>query len=537
MIVPFTEVTLMATPTDPKSTTWRQPLEETGGLQGYVETLRERWKLILAVTVVVTGVAILYVATASKVYESEAEMLITPDSSADPTLATLGLITDSSEPTRPIETASKFVTNIEVANKVKQSLGSEETARELLSKVEAQPVAQSNIVAVTAKADSPELSRELANAFATQAVIDRTERLHERIDATIPQLREQIATAPSETSTSGESLGAELALLQTLRNSPDPTIAVNAEATFPGTKVSPKTKLSIIGGIFAGLLLGIAAAFAAQTLDPRLRREEQLRRRYTLPILARVPRDRSGRVEGKPLDPRTIEPVTTEAYRQLRATLLTRRAKEGNSARVVLVTGSSSSEGKTSTAVNLASALAYAGQRVILIESDLRRPAVARAFGVETRNGGVVSVLLGNTTLDESLVTPAEYGNKLQLLLADYDGGWIAELFSIPAADALIERVRETADFVIIDSAPLAEVVDALPLARLADDVLIVSRIGRTRLDNLSQLTELLAENQITPMGFALVNARRPGTNYDYHQKSRSAEGRGRLMRENVTSS
>jgi capsular exopolysaccharide synthesis family protein len=510
-------------PEDTRS--WLQPPEEAVGLRVYIETLRERIKLIALITLITTAIALAYVLTASKVYESQAEMLITPVSSTDPILATLGLITDSSEPTRPIETASKFVTNIDVAQIVKKELGTEESAEALLGKISAEPVAQSNVVAVTAKANSPEYSRELANAFANAAVVDRTKRLHERIATTIPQLEQQIATTPTGQGTAGESLGAELALLQTLRNSPDPTIAVDAEAASPGSQVWPRTVLSVVGGIFAGLVIGIAAAFAAQALDARLRREEQLRRSYRLPILARVPRDPSGRAEGRPLNPRSIEPITTEAYRTLRATFLTRRPRGDGRGRIVLVTGSSVAEGKTSTAVNLAASLALAGKRVILIDSDLRRPSLARALDVETDGNGVVSTLLGNTTLEEALISLPDYGGNLRVLPADNEGGWIAELFSIPAADTLLEQAAEIADFVVIDSAPLTEVVDALPLARQADDVLIVVRLGRTRLDSLARLTEILAENEIRPAGFAIVNARRPGANYDYHEKTGIAGG------------
>jgi Mrp family chromosome partitioning ATPase/capsular polysaccharide biosynthesis protein len=509
-------------PTD--TTSWLQPPEEAAGLRVYVETLRERWKMIALVVLITTAVAIAYVLTATKEYESQAEILVTPVSSSDPILATLGLITESNEPTRPIETASKFVTNYEVAQRAKKELGSGESAEALLAKISAAPIAQSNVVAVTAKADSAEFSQELANAFAKAAVADRTARLHERIETTIPQLEGQIAVTPSEVGGAGESLGAELALLQTLQNSPDPTISVDAEASSPGSKVWPRTALSVVAGIFAGLVIGITAAFAAQTLDPRLRREEQIRRRYRLPILARIPRDPTGRAEGRPLDPRKVEPITTEAYRTLRSGFLTRAT--GGGGRIVLVTGSSVAEGKTSTAVNLATSLALTGKRVILVESDLRRPSLARALDINTVDTGVVSTLLGNTSLEEALISLPDYGGNLRVLAADNEGGWIAELFSIPAAATMLENAAELADFVIIDSAPLTEVVDALPLALRADDVLIVVRLGRTRIDNLSRLTEMLADNGIKPIGFAIVNARRTGRNYDYHEKSGIAAGR-----------
>lgn len=519
-------VSLLPVPDQTHDTEWLQPPEEQAGLQSYVETIRERFWLIVLAVAVTTGLSVLYVATATKMYEAEATLLITPVSSADPTLATLGLITDSSDPTRPVETASKFVTNIDVAARVKKALHSPETPQELLAKVTAEPIAQSNVVAVNAKADSPEFAQELANEFAAEAVADRTARLHQRIEATIPLLQEEIKRSPTE-GAGAESLGSQLAILSTLENASDPTISVDAEADLQSTPVSPRAKLSIAGGIFAGLILGIGAAFAAQALDPRLRREAQLRRRYRLPVLARIPKDSKSKSGSKPIGPRSASPITGEAYRTLRATLAARRPANGRG-RVILVTGSSVSEGKTTTAMNLASSLALAGQKTILIESDLRRPSLGEALGVSPQKGGVVSTLIENTTLSDALITSPTYGPNLQMLLADYEGGWIAELFSIPAAQEMVENARDLADFIVIDSAPLTEVVDALPLARAADDVVIVVRLGQTRLDRVAQLAELLAESGIRPVGFTVVSAPRPGGgDYHYHTDSAGQPGGG----------
>jgi Mrp family chromosome partitioning ATPase len=158
---------------------------------------------------------------------------------------------------------------------------------------------------------------------------------------------------------------------------------------------------------------------------------------------------------------------------------------------------------------------------VILIESDLRRPVLSGVMGVRPENGGVVSVLIENTTLSDSLIPSATYGPNLRLLLSDYEGGWIAELFSIPTAEQMIHDARQMAEFVIVDSAPLNEVVDALPLAQLSDDVLLVVRLGVTRLDKLSQLAELLAENGVRPVGFAVVGTSRPKrSQYHYYAES-----------------
>jgi receptor protein-tyrosine kinase len=96
----------------------------------------------------------------------------------------------------------------------------------------------------------------------------------------------------------------------------------------------------------------------------------------------------------------------------------------------------------------------------------------------------------------------------------------------------MIEEARGLADYVVIDSPPLNEVADALPLARAADQVLIVARLGRTRLDKLSQLGELLAENGIRPTGFAVIGVPRPKRDsYHYFKESPSPQGSSRLRR------
>ena len=148
---------------------------------------------------------------------------------------------------------------------------------------------------------------------------------------------------------------------------------------------------------------------------------------------------------------------------------------------------------------------------MILIEADLRRPAISRALGVEPRRG-VVGVLIESISIEDALIAADAFGlPNLKLLLAENEGGWISELFSLPTAIELLEEAKELADYVIIDSPPLTDVVDALPLARNVDDVLLVVRPGTTRLSKLNQLGELLAENGIKPMGFAVVGTPPPG--------------------------
>ena len=481
---------------------WVQPSEEQVGLRHYIEVLSERkWTIFLALLLAVAA-AVVYLATASKVYEAEAEMLVTPASNDDPALASLPLIRESSDPTRDVETASRLITTIDVAERVRDDLAVETNATDLLGDVTAVPVAESNIIAVAAEGDSPKEAQELANAFADAAVEERTTQLHDAIDVILPDLRARLTTTQAPT----EELTAQVTRLETLASAADPTLRVETQAALQSTPISPRPQLTIVAAVLAGLLLGIGAAFALQTIDPRLRREEQLRSRYRLPILGRIPKE-PGRRRAQPLGPQELSMPTLEAYRTLRATLDAANARTGDST-VLLITGSSPSEGKTTTAVNIACSLALSGNRVILIDADLRRPAVGQALGA-TAKRGVVSVMLENASLEEALVTTAATGPDLQILLADHEGSGMSELFSLPAAERLIQDSKALADYVIIDSPPLTTVIDALPLARRADGVLIVTRLGTTRLDRLHELAELLVANDLRPVGLAVLGMAR----------------------------
>ena len=491
---------------------WMKPPVEQEGLKRYVATLRERIWIVIATIVITTGIAILYVMTATEVYRGATELRITPaPDQQSGVVASLPLLRQSADPTRDVETASRLVTNIEVAERVKEDLDSPLSAEALLGSVTAEPVAQSNIVVVRGDAGTPEEAAEISNAFAKQAIVEQTEELHAYIEDLIPQLEAQLAEAGD--SPNANDLVAQLTTLQGYLSVSDPTMSILTEATPPSAPISPKPVLSVIGGLFAGTILGIAAAFAVQVLDPRLRREEQLRRLYRLPILARIPRE--VKKTEAPIDPLALSPAASEAYRTLRGTLAVQKRNHGDSARVILVTGSSPSEGKTTTAVNLATSLATAGNSVILMESDLRRPSIGRALDVKPTYG-MVSVLIEGIDLEDALVTTEQFGANFGLLLADYEGGWISELFALPAARQLIDDAREIADYVIVDSPPLTDVIDALPLASYVDDVLLVVKIGKTTLSKLAQLGELLAENGIKPAGFTVVGTPRP-TRSDYH--------------------
>jgi receptor protein-tyrosine kinase len=495
---------------------WLGPRAEEEGLQRYARTIRERWRVVLACVALALIGAGAYVALAPKVYHATSQLLVTPVDPSNQTTVGLGLISTSNDPGRDVATAASLVTTSQVANSTIFKLGLKESPRQLLAKVSAVPLANTSIVSITASGSSPKQAQTIANAFAEQTVTQRTQRVHEIEDRTIALLRVEVEHESKERSSAGgaESVASRLAGLEALRAQPDPTLSVAQFAELPSAQSSPRKALSLVAGLFAGLILGLAAAFILQNVDPRLRREEQLRELFRLPILTRVPREPSSRGAG-PLLPARLSTATAESYRTLRATLFSTEPS-GELGQAVLVTGSSPSEGKSSTALNLAYALAQTGRQVILIEADLRRPSLARALHTEP-HFGLLSILSGQVAVSDALASPPDYAENLRMLLVERPEPAAADRLALPIAQEMLSEARALADCVVIDSPPLSQIVDALPLAQAVDDVLIVARIGTTRMNSLAELGELLLQNGVRPFGVVLVDVERSVRGGEYY--------------------
>jgi len=500
---------------DPSAAGWMRASTADGEGPRFRGLVRDNWWLVALAVVLSLGGAAAYLSRADKTYEARAELLLAPvPSSADLPLS-LGLLRESVDPTRNLETVARLVTSTPVAKRARSQLGLRDSLRSLLDHVDAQPVAQSDLVAVVASAPGPVRAKRLADGFARALVADRTERLRTARRRALPQLRSALARIPpSERAASP--LAERVSQLADL--SEDPTVRLQTPADTPTDPASPRPVVTMGAALVAGLIVGLGGVFALALFDPRLRREEQVRRRYGLPVLARIPRQPRLRLRGRwrPLQSDDLTPAGLNGFRSLHVALDGRRRAD-SSARSVLVTGPSRGDGKTTTALNLASSLTAGGESVVLIDADLRRPTLDLAFGVEASKG-LVDVAEGSIPFEEALQPPDLGDGDVRLLAAGLRDRLLHTRVLSPAIARDIVRSAQALDrSVVIDAPPLNHVPDVLAFAGTVDDVVIVVRLGRSNLRDLQDLVELLAHQGVTPAGFVIAGVSgRDDYYYDY---------------------
>ncbi len=218
---------------------WLSPPEDQAGLSAYVETLRERFLVVVITFTLVMAGAILYVLTADDVYKAGADVLVSPvPASAGSPAIGVPVIRESSDPTRDVETAAKLITTTAVAERVKRVLNSDESPGDLLDDVTAAPVAQSQLVDVTGEGDTAEEAADLANAFATEAVAERSSQLKAIVDRQTEALQDEFGTQGA--------VARDLAVLERLAESSE--LQVANPASPPDKPASPRRKLSLGGG-------------------------------------------------------------------------------------------------------------------------------------------------------------------------------------------------------------------------------------------------------------------------------------------------
>jgi capsular exopolysaccharide synthesis family protein len=262
------------------------------------------------------------------------------------------------------------------------------------------------------------------------------------------------------------------------------------EAFVPDRPVSPRKHLNVALAALAGLALGIGLAFFVEHLDTSLKGQEDVEKVLGLPILGFVPAIKAARQAagapgpaGRDLCRELVglhhgRSASAEAFRTIRTGIAFSAA--GRKMKRLLVTSPCPREGKTLVSINTAAALARAGARVLLVDADMRRPSVHRAFGLRP-TAGLASYLVaenGDMPLDRAIQKSGL--PNLDLLLCDRRPPNPAELLGSPRMKALLREAAKRYDRIILDSPPTAAVADAGVLSSLADGVLLVVRAFNT---------------------------------------------------------
>ena len=292
------------------------------------------------------------------------------------------------------------------------------------------------------------------------------------------------------------------------------TVSVFEPAKPELAPVSPVRSKYLGVGLVGGLLTGIGLAVLRDRLDHRLRSADEISAALGLPILGVVPHiigrvsvpERGQQVQVKPRS------NVAEAYRTVRTALNFALVEAGN-ARTLLITSPSAGEGKSTSASNLAIALAQSGRNVLLIDADARRPSQHRIFGIE-EGRGLSSVLAGEASADE-LTLQTGIANLSVLPCGEIPHN-PAELLDRPALGELLEELAQKYDHVIIDSPPLIPVTDARIIAGVCDAVVLVLRAERSTRRHAEHARDALGSVGARVLGVLVNDVPRGGGGYGY---------------------
>jgi len=489
-------------------------------LRHYLHVLRRRYSIVVLVTVLAVGAVLAFDFVSTRIYAASADVLLTD--TQQNTLFSNGGISPP-DPVRRVDTQVTVMESHPIAGTVNHRLGADAGK---VSSVSVAGVGQTDVIEVTVESPNPGVAKRAADLYAQTYVTTRraqqVDSLHtaaSQVQNKLTQIQAQINALPA-----GPQRDALTSQYGTFKSQLDQTqvnaaiqsgdAQVVANAVVPSSPVKPQPiRDTLLAGVL-GLLLGVGFAFLTEYLDDKIKTTDDVGRYGRgLTVLVEVPavsgwRDRK---TTRVVSIQDSNASAAEAYRSLRTSLqIISLRREIQS---ILVTSSMASEGKTTTAVNLAVTMARAGRRVVLVDLDWRRPRLHQFFGLNWEPG-VTSVLVGDAPLSKTMHPIAVGGGvpAVRVLTAGPIPPNPAELMGTTRILELLESLQSSADLVIIDSPPLVPVTDALVLAGRVDGVLVVVGAGQPRRRDLGRAVDLLEQAEAPILG-AVLNA----TTAHYH--------------------
>jgi capsular exopolysaccharide synthesis family protein len=451
--------------------------------------LRPLWThryLIVFVVVVATVGTYLYYDHKPKQYNSTTRVFVRASAAEQSLFGAL-----VGEDQRNVVNQATLLVTPPVARAVAQQIHFQGDPQALLGEVSAAPAQDSDFVAITASDRDPRQAAAIANAFAQQFIKIRGAQQRQQTQQALDIAKRQLRTLPAGRANTAQrdELRTRISQLEVSSQLPTGGAEQIDQASAASVPFSPRPKRDAAFAFVFSLLVAIGVAFGLDRLNRRVMSAGELEEIYHAPLLSIVPRG-AGSGESTGDDVRLPFPFR-EAFRSLRVGL--ELVNVDSPPHVILITSSSTGEGKSTITANLARAYAEAGRRVAVIEADLRRPSLALAFGVEP-GPGLTDALAGNASMEEAhrpIVLAAANAStnggstgvqlrtgSVTLLPAGPPPPNPVALLGSRQFQAILEDARRDFDIVLIDTPPILVVSDALPIMSAVDAVVVVGRLG-----------------------------------------------------------
>lgn len=458
----------------------------------YWKVIRRKWPVMVACAV--AAAVVMFLVTPAE--PPPVERVTSYDASATLLISTASTSPDSLGGGVSLDRMALYIQSGEIPQKAAEQLGETENPALLASRVTIEPNHGAMSMTLSMNGSDPQRTADVVNAFAEQTVAyfqtprDGTGR------ATVEILQEA---------------------------TPIPVIASG------GFSIPPSRTFRTIMAALLGLLIGFGLALVLHQVDSRLRTRDEVYEALRMPVIAEVPKlPRAQRENTRILAADEPHGVYADGYRQARAAIMhttSRRLPEdlqgavsnGNGGgsgptKVVLVTSASSAEGKTTSIANLAATFAETGQRVLVLDADLRSPDLHLRFDVP-QGAGISDFLYDPaSTRLESLARPTSVPD-VRIITA---GTQLAHPASLATRmGTLIEEARKIADVILVDAAPLLAASDVFDLLPIVDSVLFVVRSGRLTENAAQRASELLGRFHVPVAGAILIGVS-DGRGYGY---------------------
>jgi receptor protein-tyrosine kinase len=412
-------------------------------VRDFLRLIRAHWLIISLTTAVAVAVAVAVTLLTTPLYEASTRLFVSTSTTSGGGANEIYSGTLSSQ--QRVLSYTKLLTGETLAQRTVDKLHLDMSAEALRKEVKATAAPDTVLIDVSVLDPSPLRAHDIANALS---------------DEFVAMVREL------ETPPNGET--------------PEARVVVEQHASLPGKPVIPKATRNLAGGLALGVLLGIALAILRDRFDNTIKDQQSLEEITGAGLVANIPLDKDCKKDPA-IAFNNDRSAIAEAFRELRTNL--QFLEVDDPPRVLVVTSSLPGEGKSTTAINIALALAEAEHNVVLVDGDLRRPKLDEYLHL-IGSVGFSTVLSGRASVREVLQRTRFPG--LSVLTSGAIPPNPSELLGSLAAKKVLSALRADFDYVIVDSSPLLAVTDAAVLSTDADGVLVIARFAETKREQLT---------------------------------------------------